>query len=88
MTAGYCLYSSSTIFVVTTRNGVYGFTLDPLLGEFILSHDNVKVSHHVVTAQPTVYPSVLCCEAVNPNIVLMHCKATKKLCCLSDKACL
>ena len=43
LTAGYCLYSSSTIFVLTTGNGVYGFTLDPLVGEFILSHDNVKV---------------------------------------------
>ena len=44
LTAGYCLYSSSTIFVLTTGNGVYGFTLDPLVGEFILSHDNVKVT--------------------------------------------
>ena len=43
LTAGYCLYSSSTIFVLTTGNGVYGFTLDPLVGEFILSHDDVKV---------------------------------------------
>ncbi len=43
LTAGYCLYSSSTIFVITTGKGVYGFTLDPLVGEFILSHDNVKV---------------------------------------------
>lgn len=43
LTAGYCLYSSSTIFVLTTGKGVYGFTLDPLVGEFILSHDNVKV---------------------------------------------
>ncbi|KAL3144426.1 hypothetical protein ABBQ32_004172 [Trebouxia sp. C0010 RCD-2024] len=43
LTAGYCLYSSSTIFVVTTGDGVYGFTLDPLVGEFIMSHENVKV---------------------------------------------
>lgn len=44
LTAGYCLYSSSTIFVLTTGDGVYGFTLDPLVGEFIMSHENVKVA--------------------------------------------
>ncbi|MCJ1297112.1 hypothetical protein MMC34_008681, partial [Xylographa carneopallida] len=36
----------STIFVLTTGKGVYGFTLDPLVGEFILSHDNVKKQKH------------------------------------------
>ena len=59
LTAGYCLYSSSTIFVVTTRNGVYGFTLDPLLGEFILSHDNVKVSHQLVMLTLLAYSQSL-----------------------------
>lgn len=41
--AGYCLYSTSTIFVVTIGNGVFGFTLDPLLGEFVLTHPNLKI---------------------------------------------
>ena len=41
--AGYCMYSSSVILVLTVGNGVYGFTLDPSVGEFILSHDNVKI---------------------------------------------
>lgn len=36
--SGYCLYSSSTILVLSIGNGVFGFTLDPLVGEFILSH--------------------------------------------------
>ena len=41
--AGYCMYSSSTILVLTLGEGVYGFTLDPTVGEFIMSHDNIKV---------------------------------------------
>jgi fructose-1,6-bisphosphatase I len=41
--AAYCLYSSSTFFVLTLGNGVYMFTLDEQLGEFILSKPNVKI---------------------------------------------
>lgn len=41
--AGYCLYSSSTILVLSVGTGVYGFTLDPSIGEFVLTHDNVKI---------------------------------------------
>lgn len=41
--AAYCLYSSSTFFVLTLGNGVYMFTLDEEIGEFILSHPNVKI---------------------------------------------
>ena len=36
--AGYCLYSSSTILVLSVGTGVYGFTLDPMIGEFVLTH--------------------------------------------------
>lgn len=36
--AGYVVYGSSTMFVYTTGRGVYGFTLDPSIGEFCLSH--------------------------------------------------
>ncbi len=36
--AGYCLYSSSTTIVLSIGQGVYGFTLDPLIGEFVLTH--------------------------------------------------
>ncbi len=39
--AGYILYGSSTVLVYTTGNGVHGFTLDPTLGEFLLSHENI-----------------------------------------------
>lgn len=40
---GYILYGSSTMFVYSSGNGVHGFTLDPTLGEFFLSHPNIKI---------------------------------------------
>lgn len=40
--AGYVVYGSSTILVYTTGNGVNGFTLDPSIGEFLLSHRNIR----------------------------------------------
>jgi fructose-1,6-bisphosphatase I len=39
--AGYVIYGSSTMFVFTTGQGVHGFTLDPEIGEFVLSHENI-----------------------------------------------
>jgi fructose-1,6-bisphosphatase I len=41
--AGYFLYGSSTMMVYTTGNGVSGFTLDPSVGEFLLSHPDIKI---------------------------------------------
>jgi fructose-1,6-bisphosphatase I len=41
--AGYILYGTSTILVYTTGNGANGFTLDPSLGEFCLSHKDLKI---------------------------------------------
>ncbi len=41
--AGYALYGSSTMLVFTTGHGVHGFTLDPGLGEFFLSHENIRI---------------------------------------------
>ena len=40
--AGYVIYGSSTVLVYTAGNGVNGFTLDPSIGEFCLSHPNIK----------------------------------------------
>ena len=40
--AGYIIYGSSTMLVYATRRGVNGFTLDPSIGEFCLSHPNIK----------------------------------------------
>jgi fructose-1,6-bisphosphatase I len=40
--AGYIVYGSSTMLVYATRRGVNGFTLDPSIGEFTMSHTNIK----------------------------------------------
>lgn len=41
--AGYCLYSSSTTLVFTIGNGVDGYTLDESIGEFTLTHKNIRI---------------------------------------------
>lgn len=41
--AGYCMYSSSVIMVLSVGKGVYGFTLDPMYGEFVLTHEDIKI---------------------------------------------
>jgi fructose-1,6-bisphosphatase I len=41
--AGYVIYGSSTMLVYTTGHGVHGFTLDPSIGEFLLSHADIRV---------------------------------------------
>jgi fructose-1,6-bisphosphatase I len=41
--AGYVIYGSSTMMVYTTGQGVHGFTLDPMLGEFLLSHQSMCI---------------------------------------------
>ena len=43
--AGYVIYGSSTMLVYTTGQGVHGFTLDPSIGEFLLSHPNIRIPH-------------------------------------------
>ncbi len=43
--AGYVIYGSSTMLVYSTGKGVHGFTLDPSIGEFCLSHPNIKTPH-------------------------------------------
>lgn len=44
--AGYVVYGSSTMLVYTTGNGVNGFTLDPSIGEFLLSHPQIQTPTH------------------------------------------
>lgn len=41
--AGYVVYGSSTMLVYSTGTGVHGFTLDPSVGEFLLSHPNIRI---------------------------------------------
>ena len=50
LAAGYIVYGSSTMMVYTTGHGVFGFTLDMSLGEFVLSHENIRYP-----AQPMYY---------------------------------
>jgi fructose-1,6-bisphosphatase I len=44
--AGYVIYGSSTMLVYTTGQGAHGFTLDPSIGEFLLSHPNIAIPPH------------------------------------------
>ena len=41
--AGYVIYGSSTMLVYSTGTGAHGFTLDPAIGEFLLSHPDIKI---------------------------------------------
>ncbi len=41
--AGYILYGPSLMFVYCTGHGVHGFTFDPSVGEFLLSHENIRI---------------------------------------------
>jgi fructose-1,6-bisphosphatase I len=41
--AGYVVYGSSTMLVLTVGEGTHGFTLDPSVGEFLLSHPNIRI---------------------------------------------
>lgn len=41
--AGYCLYGSATMMVLSIGNGVNGFMLDPSIGEFVLTDENLRI---------------------------------------------
>ncbi|KAK9291112.1 hypothetical protein L1049_009299 [Liquidambar formosana] len=43
LAAGYCMYSSSIIFVLSIGNGVFSFALDPMYGEFVLTQENIQI---------------------------------------------
>ena len=43
LAAGYVMYGSSTMLVYTTGDGVHGFTFEPSIGEFMLSHTNIQM---------------------------------------------
>ena len=43
---GYLVYGSSTMLVYSTGQGVHGFTLDPSVGEFLLSHEDIQIPGH------------------------------------------
>jgi fructose-1,6-bisphosphatase I len=41
--AGYVVYGASTVLVYTVGNGVHGFTLDPAIGAYVLTHENIRM---------------------------------------------
>lgn len=47
--AGYIIYGSGTVLVLSTGEGVFGFTLDPLVGEFFLSHSDIQLKPKAYT---------------------------------------
>ena len=63
--AGYVLYGSSTILVYSAGNGVHGFTLDPSIGSYILTHENIKIPargdyYSINEAYCDKFPEVYC----------------------------
>jgi fructose-1,6-bisphosphatase I len=59
LAAGYVLYGSSTMLVYTTGKGVHGFTLDPSIGEFLLSHRSIQIPDppaHIYSINEANYP--------------------------------
>ncbi len=63
--AGYVVYGSSTILVYSAGNGVHGFTLDPDIGDYVLSHENIRMPEHgncysVNDANRDEFPAAYC----------------------------
>ncbi len=62
LAAGYVVYGSSTMLVYTTGKGVFGFTLDPGVGAYVLSHDRLRMpdqgtTYSVNEAQASTFPA-------------------------------
>lgn len=65
LAAGYCLYSSATVLVLTIGKGTHGFTYDNMVGEFIMSHRDVKVSSDMEVCNPVLHglmPLIMCSQ--------------------------
>lgn len=75
--AGYLLYGSSTMLVYSTGDGVHGFTYDPTLGEFFLSHPLIRMpAHgHIYSVNEGLYS--LCSAGMQRY--LEHCKSEKMI---------
>ncbi len=58
--AGYVIYGSSVVMVYTTGRGVYGFTYDPSIGEFLLSHDTITIpkTPAYYSINESLYPNI------------------------------
>lgn len=66
--AGYVIYGSSVVMVYTAGNGVHGFTYDPTIGEFILSHENIRIpqSNKYYSINDSLLPK---CTAANQRYI-------------------
>ena len=53
MAAGYVVYGSSTMLVYSVGSGVHGFTLDPGIGSYVLSHPNIRMPRGASTTRST-----------------------------------
>jgi fructose-1,6-bisphosphatase I / sedoheptulose-1,7-bisphosphatase len=58
MAAGYALYGPTTMLVLTVGTGVYGFTLDPNLGEFKLTHPQIRLTR-TLRSSPSTRPTAV-----------------------------
>jgi len=75
--AGYVIFGSSTMLVFTTGNGVNGFTYDPSVGVFYLSHPNIKIPNtgkiysvnegNFEYFSPEVQSYIRYCKSIDPN---------------------
>ena len=74
--AGYVIYGSSTMLVYTTGNGVNGFTLDPSIGEYCLSHHNLSIPKNGKIYSINEGNLAYCSDAINNYIA--YCKEIDK----------
>ncbi|MDB4082661.1 class 1 fructose-bisphosphatase [Vicingaceae bacterium] len=74
--AGYVIYGSSTMLIYTTGNGVNGFTLDPSIGEYCLSHPKLKIPKNGKLYSMNEGNLAYCSEAVKNYIA--YCKEIDK----------
>ena len=74
--AGYVIYGSSTMLVYTTGNGVNGFTLDPSIGEYCLSHPNLSIPKNGKIYSINEGNLAYCSDAINNYIA--YCKEIDK----------
>lgn len=74
--AGYVIYGSSTMLVYTTGHGVNGFTLDPSIGEYCLSHPNMKMPENGKIYSMNEGNLAFCDQNVKDYVA--YCKAVDK----------
>ncbi len=74
--AGYVIYGSSTMLVYTTGRGVNGFTLDPSIGEFCLSHPDLKIPKNGKIYSMNEGNMAYCSESIQQYIT--YCKEVDK----------